>query len=146
MSQPINQSNNLRDQPKGQKVNNDRTRLDLIPLLYIELFPKLLEMGLIELVHLPPLKLPFPKWYKADARCDYHGGNPGHSLENCTAFKYKVQELIQDEKVKFDELDEVRHSLPIFSKTKEDMTKGSQDDKIKGKGVGCSSSTLKIEK
>ena len=118
----------------------------MIPLSYTELFPKLLEKGLIEPIRLSPLKPPFPKWYKADARCDYHARNPGHSLENCTALKYKVQELIQDGKVKFDELDEVKHSLLIFSKTKEDMTKGSQDDKIKGKGVGCSSTTLKPEK
>ena len=70
-------------------------------------------------------------------------------MENCTVLKYKVQELIQDGKVKFeklDEQDEVRHSLPIFSRTKEDMTKGRQDDKIKGKGVGCLSTTLKPEK
>ena len=54
--------------------------------------------------------------------------------------------MVQDRKVKFERLnehDEVRHSFLIFSRTKEDMTKGSQDDKIKGKGVGCSSTTLK---
>ena len=108
-----------------------------------------MEKGLIEPIHLPSLRPPFPKWYKADARCDYHAGNSGHSLENCTALKYKVQELIQERKVifeKLDEQDEVKDSLPIFFRTKEDMTKGSQDDKIKGKGVGCSSTTPKPEK
>ena len=60
--------------------------------------------------------------------------------------KYKIQELIQDGKVKFDEQDEVRHSLPIFSRTKKDVSKGSRDDKIKGKDVGCSSTNLNIEK
>ena len=152
MSQPINQfnqSSSSRDPPKRQKVSKDRTRLNSISLSYIKLFPKLLERGFIEPVHLPPLRPPFPKWYKADAHCDYHAGNPGHSLENCTDLKYKVQELIQERKVKFeklDEQDEVRHSLPIFSRTKEDMTKGRQDDKIKGKGVRCSSTTPKLEK
>ena len=48
--------------------------------------------------------------------------------------------------MKFDEQDEVRHSLPIFSRTKEDASKGSRDDKIKGKDVGCSSTNLKLEK
>ena len=47
---------------------------------------------------------------------------------------------------KLDEQDEVRRSLPIFFKAKEDMTKGSQDDKIKRKDVGCSSTTSKPEK
>ena len=105
-----------------------------------------MEKGLIEPIRLPSLRPPFPKWYEADVHCDYHAGNPGHSLENCTALKYKVQELIQDGKVKFDELDEVRHSLSIFSKTKEEASKGSRDDKIKGKDVGCSSTNLKLEK
>ena len=120
--------------------------MDPIPLSYTELFPKLLENGFIEPIRLSSLRPPFPKWYKADASCDYHAGNPGHSLENCTALKYKVQGLIQDGKVKFDEQDEVRHSLPIFSRTKENVSKGSRDDKIKGKDVGCSSTNLKLEK
>ena len=90
MSWPVNQSSSSRDQPKGQKVNKDRTRLDPIPLSYAELFPKLLEKGLIESIHLSPLRPPFPKWYKADAHCDYHARNPGHSLENCSILKYKV--------------------------------------------------------
>ena len=126
----------------------DRTRLDLIPFSYTELFPKLIEKSLIEPIHLPSLKPLFPKWYKVNACCDYHAGNLGHSLENCTTLKYKVQELVQDGKVKFEKLneqDEVRHSLLIFSKAKKDMTKGSQDDKIKGNDVGCSSTTLKPE-
>ena len=57
--------------------------------------------------------------------------------------------MIQERKVIFDKLDEqdeVRDSLPIFSRAKKGMTKGSQDDKIKGKGVGCSSTTPKPEK
>ena len=44
---------------------------------------------------------------------------------------------------KLNEQDEVRHSLPIFSGIKEDMTKERRDNKIKGKGVGCSSTILK---
>ena len=44
---------------------------------------------------------------------------------------------------KLNEQDEVGHSLLNFSRAKEGMTKGNQDDKIKGKGVGCSSTTLK---
>ena len=90
MSRLVNQSSSSMDQPKRQKFSKDRTRLDSIPLSYTELFPKLLEKGLIKPIHLPPLRPPFPKWYKADDHCDYHAGNPGHSLENCTDLKYKV--------------------------------------------------------
>ena len=46
-------------------------------------------------IHLPPFKPPFLKWYDANAHCDFHCGNLGHSIENCVALKNKVQDLIQ---------------------------------------------------
>ena len=52
-----------------------------------------------------PLRSPFPRWYNAHTRCDYHVGNPGHSTENCTALKQKIQDLINDGKQKFEDLD-----------------------------------------
>ena len=80
------------------------TQLDLILFSYMKLFPKLIEKHLIELIHLLPLKPSFPKWYKVDACCDYHTKNPRHSLEHYNAFKYKVQELVQVGKVRFEKL------------------------------------------
>ena len=38
-------------------------------------------------------------------QCSYHDGNRGHSTENCTALKYKVQELIRAGKVTFEDTD-----------------------------------------
>ena len=35
----------------------------------------------------------------------YHSGNQCHSIENCTALKHKVQDLINDEKLNFEDLD-----------------------------------------
>ena len=52
-----------------------------------------------------PLRSPFSRWYNVHTRCDYHAGNPGHSIENCTALKHKVQDLINDGKLKFEDLD-----------------------------------------
>ena len=37
----------------------------------------------------------FPKWYNPSATCTYHGGTPGHSVEQCLALKSKVQSLIE---------------------------------------------------
>ena len=54
-------------------------------------------------VHLVPLKPPFPRWYKCNVQCDYHTGIPSHSIENCNALKYKVQDLIKLKKLKFEE-------------------------------------------
>ena len=48
---------------------------------------------------------PISKMVNAHTRCDYHVGNPGHSIKNCTALKWKVQNLINDGKLNFEDLD-----------------------------------------
>ncbi|KAL5146905.1 hypothetical protein HKD37_06G016675 [Glycine soja] len=35
-----------------------------------------------------------PKWYNSNATCAYHSGAPGHNIDSCLPFKYKVQHLI----------------------------------------------------
>ena len=50
-----------------------------------------------------PLQPPYPKFYDANAKCDYHGGAVGHSIENYKAFKYKVQSLIDNGWLTFQE-------------------------------------------
>ncbi|KAL5146658.1 hypothetical protein HKD37_06G016460 [Glycine soja] len=37
---------------------------------------------------------PFPEWYNPNTTYAYHGGVLGHSIEQCVAFKHKVQSLI----------------------------------------------------
>ena len=51
------------------------------------------------------LRPPFSRWYDVNVRCAYHAEIPGHSTENCNAFKYKVRDLIKDGKLKFEESD-----------------------------------------
>ncbi|KAL5165662.1 hypothetical protein HKD37_18G050754 [Glycine soja] len=34
------------------------------------------------------------RWYNSNATCAYHSGAPGHNIDSCLAFKYKVQHLI----------------------------------------------------
>ena len=82
-----------------------KTQWDPILVTYTELFPKLVKMGHIEPIQLAPLTPPFPRWYNVHVRCDYHSGNPGHPTENCTTLRRKVQDLINDGKLKFEELD-----------------------------------------
>ena len=83
-------------------------------------------MGHIKPVQLAPLRLPFLRWYNAHTQCNYHGGNPGHLTENCTALKYKVRDLINNGKLKFGDLDrpfEVKDS----SRTKAEMSKQEEE-------------------
>ena len=44
------------------------------------------------------------KGYDINARCEYHEGVRGHSIENYTTFKDKVQSLIDADLTKFREL------------------------------------------
>ncbi|KAA3488148.1 hypothetical protein EPI10_031923 [Gossypium australe] len=46
---------------------------------------------------------PFPKWYEANAQCEYHAGIIGHSIENCTAFKKLIERFIKMGIVKFND-------------------------------------------
>ncbi|XP_050919407.1 uncharacterized protein LOC127136940 [Lathyrus oleraceus] len=47
----------------------------------------------------PPAVL--PPGYDANARCEFHSGAPGHSIKNCKALKYKVQDLIDSKAITF---------------------------------------------
>ncbi|KAA3480927.1 RNA-directed DNA polymerase (Reverse transcriptase), Ribonuclease H-like protein [Gossypium australe] len=53
--------------------------------------------------YLTPLQPPFPKWYDANAQCEYHAGIAVHSIENCTAFKKVVEKVIKMGIIKFDD-------------------------------------------
>ena len=86
------------------------------------MFPKLVEIGHIEPVQLAPLRPPFPRWYNTHTRCNYYGENPGHPTKNCTALKHKVQDLINDGKLTFKDLDRPTE-VEDLSRTKVEMTK-----------------------
>ena len=157
-SPPTDLPDASRGKPNGQKFEKDKPRWDPIPITYTKLFPKLVKMGHIKPVQLAPLKLPFPRWYNARTQCDYHGGNPGHPTENCTALKYKVRDLISEGKLKFEDLDgsaEVEDS----SRTKVEVPKQKEEtpkevnlekatmpkEKVPIAKAGSSSTTEKVE-
>ncbi|KAL5124197.1 hypothetical protein HKD37_02G004641 [Glycine soja] len=66
-----------------------------IPMTYEDLLPSLVanQMAVIspEKIYQPH----FPKWYNPNTTCAYYGRTPGHSTEQCMAFKRKVQSLIE---------------------------------------------------
>ena len=61
---------------------------------YTELLPLLIYNYGISVIPARPRRPPYPKKYDVNAKCEYYGGVGGHSMENCTAFKDKVQSLI----------------------------------------------------
>ena len=61
-----------------------------IPMSYGDLLPSLSPNHMAMLILGRTYQDPFPKWYNPNATCAYHGGTPGHSIEQCLAFKNKV--------------------------------------------------------
>ena len=71
---------------------------------YEKLLPILVQNCRISVIPARPRRLPYPKGYDINARCEYHGGVRGHSMEDCTTSKDKVQSLINANSIKFREL------------------------------------------
>ena len=77
------------------RPQQERAKFDLIPMIYTELYPKLIQDGLLVPISIPPIQSPYPRWYNENANCDYHSDNRGHSFKDCTALKWRVSELIK---------------------------------------------------
>ena len=75
-----------------------------LPMSYEELLPILTQNYGIPIILANPRRLPYMKGYDSNARCEYHGGVGGHSMENFTTFKDKVQSLINVDPTTFREL------------------------------------------
>ncbi|KAH1213174.1 hypothetical protein GmHk_14G041180 [Glycine max] len=74
-----------------------------IPMAYSELWPSLLENHLVVAIPGKVLQPPYLKWYDLGAKCAYHNGVPGHNIDSCILFKYKVQHLISTGWLSFQE-------------------------------------------
>ena len=70
-------------------------------MTYAKLLPILIQNYGISVFLAKPRRSPYPKGYDVNARCQHHGGVKGHSIENCIAFKEKVQALIDTNLAKF---------------------------------------------
>ncbi|KAL4362504.1 hypothetical protein GQ457_04G022400 [Hibiscus cannabinus] len=66
-----------------------------IPIQYEELFPKLVESRLVVPRYIAPIQPPYPPWFNPNVKCDYHAGNPGHHINDCTTLKYIVEQLLK---------------------------------------------------
>ena len=75
-----------------------------LSMSYGELLPILVQNYGIFVIPARPRRPPYPKGYDINARCEYHGRVKGHSTEDCTTFKDKVQSLIDMDPTKFRKL------------------------------------------
>ncbi|XP_016733272.1 uncharacterized protein [Gossypium hirsutum] len=99
-------------QGSGSRQNSKKVSFTPIPVTYRELYQSLFNAHAIAPFHLKPLQLPYPKWYDANAKYEYHVGISGHSIKNCTGFKKAVERLIKMGVVKFDDTPSTENPLP----------------------------------
>ncbi|XP_052881220.1 uncharacterized protein LOC128289414 [Gossypium arboreum] len=99
-------------QGSGSRQNSEKVSFTPIPVTYRELYQSLFNAHAIAPFHLKLLQPLYSKWYNANAKCEYHTGISGHSIENCTGFKKIVERLIRMGVVKFDDTLSNENPLP----------------------------------
>ncbi|XP_058725919.1 uncharacterized protein LOC131597227 [Vicia villosa] len=86
--------------PRQYQLKAPERVFDPIPMTYAQVLPYLLDLKLVQLRTLAtPAKL-HANW-DANARCEFHSGAPGHSIENCKALKHQVQNLLDSKAIEF---------------------------------------------
>ena len=103
-------------------------------MTYTELYPKLVQSGLLSPVDIPPLQSPYPRWYNENVHCDYHSGNRGHSTKNYTTLKRRVQDLIKKRELTFEDGDIPnvnRNPLPNHGGPKVNVVKSNEEMQVK---------------
>ncbi|XP_050909226.1 uncharacterized protein LOC127123003 [Lathyrus oleraceus] len=99
--QPRAQVPRPQNPPNQNRVQRARVPFASIPMTYTELYPSLLQKGLVTPRSLGPPPNPLPPWYNPDAHCPFHGGAPGHDLEGCYALKHIVRDLVEKKILSF---------------------------------------------
>ena len=103
-------------------------------MTYTELYPKLIQGGMLVPVSILPIRPLYPRWYNDNASCEYHSGNRGHSLEDCTTLKWRVSEFIKKGELTFEDEDIPnvnRNPLPNHGGHKVNAVDDSQDLQVK---------------
>ncbi|KAA3462450.1 hypothetical protein EPI10_028936 [Gossypium australe] len=72
-------------------------------MTYRELYQNLFDARVVFLFYLKPMQPLFPKWYDANAQCEYHARIMGHSTENCTTLKKLIKRCIKMGIIRFDD-------------------------------------------
>ncbi|XP_040967144.1 uncharacterized protein [Gossypium hirsutum] len=99
-------------QGSDTRQNSKKVSFTPISVTYRELYQSLFNAHVIAPFHLKPLQPPHPKWYHANAKCEYHARILGYLIENCTGFKKAVERLIKMGVVKFDNTLSTENPLP----------------------------------
>ncbi|XP_050877217.1 uncharacterized protein LOC127080975 [Lathyrus oleraceus] len=95
----------LRQNAQNQnRKQGDRATFNPIPMTYTELYPSLLQKGLVVPIPMGPPPDCLPPWYNPNAHCPFHEGALGNDLEGCYALKHRVRELIESKILSFKDM------------------------------------------
>src|SRR4051812_37560486 len=102
---PISQQRDHQKQQGGQRTWRPKPKRSFTPL-YMPLsqaLQRFLSQNLVTL--LPPYSTPAnpAPGYKHHARFAYHSDSPGHDTEDCGPLKHKIQDLIEEGLIEFEE-------------------------------------------
>ncbi|KAI5443596.1 hypothetical protein KIW84_012298 [Lathyrus oleraceus] len=104
--QPFQQRSQRVGYPVRRRMS-DR-HFDRPPVTYSFLLKKLKDMGLVQLRTLAPMRPDQrPANFDESVKCEFHAGAPGHSVEDCKAFKHVVQDLVESKALYFSLLSDV---------------------------------------
>ncbi|MBA0786123.1 hypothetical protein Gotri_027584 [Gossypium trilobum] len=133
-------------QKSGTRQNNEKLQFTPIPMSYKELYQSLFDAHVVSQFYLKPLQPPYPKWYDANAQCDYHAIIMGHSIENCTVFKKLVERFINMGIVKFDDSSNTENPLPNHTVNGINMMSEAMGRRIKADIAKVKTSLRKVWK
>ncbi|XP_050914807.1 uncharacterized protein LOC127129715 [Lathyrus oleraceus] len=95
----------LRQNAQNQnRRQGDRKTFNPIPMSYTELYPSLLQKGLVVPRPMGPPPDRLPPWYNPNAHYPFHEGAPRHDLEGYYALKHRVRELIESKILSFKDM------------------------------------------
>jgi hypothetical protein len=96
--------------PAGNQPNDNRwpkrepRQFTPLPMSLTELYPILIEKGLISPIVPKPYGGPQRRDFNPNSACDFHFGEVGHTVENCGQLRHRVQDLIDHGVLKFEGL------------------------------------------
>ncbi|XP_050889366.1 uncharacterized protein LOC127094592 [Lathyrus oleraceus] len=107
----------------------DRETFNPILMSYTELYPSLLQKGLVVPRPMGPPHGRLPPWCNPNAHCPFREGAPKHDLEGCYALKHRVHELIDSKILSFRDMgpNVKDNPLPLHGNPTVDAIENSSD-------------------
>ena len=90
--------------PPAPQQPNARPRVQFPPLPASQalIFQQLLAANGIRPIPPPaPLQPPYPAWHNPNVTCEYHSNAPGHTTEDCTHLRRKLQWMVHNGQLTF---------------------------------------------